>query len=163
MFKPRCTAFWLFATVVEIPNHQQHAARVWSAFSRNFSHSSLRQFYFAYSRNRWMPISIYLILVSMFFGIDIWVEKNYSHPSVLAISQWTKKVGAKNIVWKLLCGLEKTTDGLFLSLVRPDFNVLPLIQPHFSSVVIKINVGSFMTNNANMDCIMTYTRFMRCL
>ena len=26
---------------------------------------------------------------------------------------------------------KKTTDGLFLSLVRPDFNVLPLIQPHF--------------------------------
>lgn len=26
---------------------------------------------------------------------------------------------------------KKTKDELFLSLVRPDFNVLPLIQPHF--------------------------------
>ena len=38
----------LFATVVEIPNHEQHAARVWSALQQKLSHSSLRQFYFAY-------------------------------------------------------------------------------------------------------------------
>ena len=42
------------------------------------------------------------------------------------------KWDVKNIAWKHLYGL-KTKEGLFISLVRPDFNVLPLIQRHFKA------------------------------
>ncbi|EPL6452632.1 TIGR03915 family putative DNA repair protein, partial [Acinetobacter baumannii] len=59
------------------------------------------------------------------------VEKDYSHPSVLAIAQWTKKVGREKHRMEAFIRFKKTKDELFLSLVRPDFNVLPLIQPHF--------------------------------
>ena len=121
----------LFATLVEIPNHEQHAARVWSALQQKLSHSSLRQFYFAYlseSLDAYQHLFNYCIYV---FRHQHSVEKNYSHPSVLAISQWTKKVGREKHRMEAFVRFKKTTDGLFLSLVRPDFNVLPLIQPHF--------------------------------
>jgi probable DNA metabolism protein len=103
----------LFATVVEIPNHEQHAGRVWSALQQKLSHSSLRQFYFAYlseSLDAYQHLFNYCIYV---FRHQHSVEKNYSHPSVLAISQWTKRWGAKSIVWKLLCVLRKPQMGFF--------------------------------------------------
>ena len=121
----------LFATSVEIPNHEQHAARVWSALQQKLSHSSLKQFYFAYlseSLDAYQHLFNYCIYV---FQHQHSVEKNYSHPSVLAISQWTKKVGREKHRMEAFVRFKKSTDGLFLSLVRPDFNVLPLIQPHF--------------------------------
>ena len=74
-FKP-VAQHGLFATVVEIPNHEQHAARVWSAFTaETFAFIFENNFILVICRNRWMPISIYLITVSMFFGINIQSKK----------------------------------------------------------------------------------------
>ncbi len=121
----------LFSTVVEIPNNEHHAQRVWSAIQQRLSQSSLRQFYFAYlseSLDAFQHLFNYCIYV---FRHQHSVEKNYAHPSVLAIAQWAKKVGREKHRMEAFVRFKKTTDGLFLSLVRPDFNVLPLIQPHF--------------------------------
>ncbi|MDH0029783.1 MULTISPECIES: TIGR03915 family putative DNA repair protein [unclassified Acinetobacter] len=121
----------LFSSIVEIPNHEQYAQRVWSALQRKLSQSALRQFYFAYlseSLEAHQHLLNYCIYV---FSQQGSVETDYSHPSVLAISQWTKKVGREKHRMEAFIRFKKTTDGLFLSLVRPDFNVLPLIQPHF--------------------------------
>ncbi|MEC8567239.1 MAG: TIGR03915 family putative DNA repair protein, partial [Pseudomonadota bacterium] len=107
----------LFSTVVEIPNNENHAQRVWSAIQQRLSQSSLRQFYFAYlseSLDAFQHLFNYCIYV---FRHQHSVEKNYTHPSVLAIAQWAKKVGREKHRMEAFVRFKKTTDGLFLSLV----------------------------------------------
>ncbi|MCH7337422.1 TIGR03915 family putative DNA repair protein [Acinetobacter sp. NIPH 2699] len=121
----------LFSSMVEIPNNEQHAQRVWVALQQRLSKSALRQFYFtslSESLEAYQHLLNYCIYV---FSQNRLVEKDYSHPSVLAISQWAKKVGREKHRMEAFIRFKKTTDELFLSLIRPDFNVLPLIQPHF--------------------------------
>ncbi|MBP7218470.1 MAG: TIGR03915 family putative DNA repair protein [Acinetobacter sp.] len=121
----------LFSHIIEIENNELHAQRVWSALEQKLAPNALRQIYFAYlseSLEAHQHLLNYCIHV---FQQQKSVEKDYLHPSVLAISQWTKKVGREKHRMEAFVRFKKTTDGLFLSLVRPDFNVLPLIQPHF--------------------------------
>ncbi|MCU4336936.1 TIGR03915 family putative DNA repair protein [Acinetobacter dispersus] len=121
----------LFFEVIEVPAHEQHAQRVWSALQQKLSKAALKQIYFASlseSLDAYQHVFNYCIYV---FQQQHSIEKDYLHPSVLAISQWTKKVGREKHRMEAFVRFKKTTDGLFLSLVRPDFNVLPLIQPHF--------------------------------
>jgi probable DNA metabolism protein len=121
----------LFSTLIEIPNHESHAQRVWSALQAKLSAGSLRQFYFAYlseSLDAYQHLFNYCLYV---FRHQHSVEKDYLHPSVLAIAQWAKKVGREKHRMEAFIRFKKTEDQLFLSLISPDFNVLPLIQPHF--------------------------------
>ena len=50
---------------------------------------------------------------------------------MLGVSQWTKQVGREKHRMEAFVRFKKTQEGLFISLVRPDFNVLPLIEKHF--------------------------------
>ena len=59
------------------------------------------------------------------------VDRNYAHADVLAVSQWAKQVGREKHRMEAFVRFKKCQDGLFLSLVQPDFNVLPLIERHF--------------------------------
>lgn len=121
----------LFASLIEVPTHERQAQRVWAGLQQKLSQSALRQFYFtslSESLEAYQHLFNYCIYV---FQQQVSVEKDYSHPSVLAIAQWTKKVGREKHRMEAFIRFKKTSDELFLSLVRPDFNVLPLIQPHF--------------------------------
>ena len=52
---------------------------------------------------------------------------------MLALAQWAKQVGREKHRMEAFVRFKKCQDGLFLSLVRPDFNVLPLIKWHFKA------------------------------
>lgn len=57
--------------------------------------------------------------------------KDYGHAAVIGMSQWAKQVGREKHRMEAFVRFKKAKDGLFLSLVRPDFNVLPIISRHF--------------------------------
>ncbi|GAA5000078.1 TIGR03915 family putative DNA repair protein [Acinetobacter puyangensis] len=121
----------LFEDFIDVPCDEAKAQRVWEALKQKVSASALRQLYFAYlseSIDAHQHLFHYCIYV---FRQQSQVEKDYSHPSVLAIAQWAKKVGREKHRMEAFVRFKKTADGLFLSLIQPDFNVLPLIQPHF--------------------------------
>ncbi len=105
----------LFADKIEVANSEQHAERVWAALQKKLSSSSLKQFYFAYlseSLDAYQHLFNYCIYV---FSSHSSVEKDYSHPSVLAITQWTKKSDEKSIGWRLLFVLRKPKMSFFKS------------------------------------------------
>lgn len=121
----------LFSSIVEIENNEQHAQRVWAALEQKLAPNALRQLYFSYlseSLDAHQHVLNYCIYV---FQQQHSIEKDYLHPSVLAISQWSKKVGREKHRMEAFIRFKKTSDDLFLSLICPDFNVLPLIRPHF--------------------------------
>ncbi len=59
------------------------------------------------------------------------VESDYSNGSVLAIHNLTKKVHREKHRMEAFVRFQLTKDDLYYALIQPDFNVLPLIAPHF--------------------------------
>ncbi len=59
------------------------------------------------------------------------IEKDYSHPAVLQISQTAKKVHREKHRMEAFVRFKLTGDQLYYAVVEPDFNVLPLISKHF--------------------------------
>lgn len=59
------------------------------------------------------------------------VENNFSHPDVLTLQQTSRKVHREKHRMEAFVRFQLTKDGLYYSIIQPDFNVLPLINKHF--------------------------------
>ena len=126
----------LFNVSIEVASQDAHARRVWNALKQKLSNNALRQLYYAFlaeNTDAYQHIFNYCIYVFQHAHLQQIhsLEKNYGHPSVLAIAQWAKKVGREKHRMEAFIRFKKSSEGVFLSLIAPDFNVLPLIQRHF--------------------------------
>lgn len=126
----------LFNVSIEVASQDVHAQRVWNALKQKLSNNALRQLYYAFlaeNTDAYQHIFNYCIYIFRHAQTQQIhsLEKNYTHPSVLAIAQWAKKVGREKHRMEAFVRFKKSSDGVFLSLIAPDFNVLPLIQRHF--------------------------------
>ena len=59
------------------------------------------------------------------------VENNYGNADVLKIQQISKKVHREKHRMDAFIRFQRTKDDLYFAIVKPDFNVLPLIASHF--------------------------------
>jgi probable DNA metabolism protein len=59
------------------------------------------------------------------------VENDYSHRDVLTLQQTGRKVQREKHRMEAFVRFQLTKDGLYYSMIQPDFNVLPLISKHF--------------------------------
>ena len=126
----------LFNVSIDVVSDEAHAQRVWMALKQKLSNNALRQLYYAFlaeNTDAYQHIFNYCIYIFRHAQTQQVhsLEKNYTHPSVLAIAQWAKKVGREKHRMEAFVRFKKSSDGVFLSLIAPDFNVLPLIQRHF--------------------------------
>lgn len=104
----------LFADKIEV-SITSNTPSVFGPRYKKLSSSSLKQFYFASlseSLDAYQHLFNYCIYV---FSSHSSVEKDYSHPSVLAIAQWTKKVGREKHRMEAFIRFKKTKDELFKS------------------------------------------------
>jgi probable DNA metabolism protein len=60
------------------------------------------------------------------------VENNYSHPDVLMVQQISRKVQREKHRMEAFVRFQLTKDGLYYSIIQPDYDVLPLINRHFT-------------------------------
>jgi probable DNA metabolism protein len=58
---------------------------------------------------------------------------NFGHAAVLGVTQTARKVGREKHRMEAFVRFQQLKDGLYYAAVEPDFNVLPLILPHFRS------------------------------
>ncbi len=58
---------------------------------------------------------------------------DYGHPSVLRLHQILKSVHRERHRMTAFVRFEHTLDGVYFAKINPDFNVLPLIAPHFKA------------------------------
>lgn len=77
-----------------------------------------------------MPDVIYRYIVYVLSSKTA-VENNFSHPDVLFIQQTSRKVHREKHRMEAFVRFQLIKDGLYYSIVQPDFNVLPLISNHF--------------------------------
>ncbi|EPF72171.1 TIGR03915 family putative DNA repair protein [Acinetobacter rudis] len=121
----------LFDENITVESNQEHANRVWSGLKSFNSNVGLRNFYYAFlSEQEEVFQHLFNFCIYCFHSSES-IDRNYGHPDVLAISKWAKQVGREKHRMEAFVRFKKSKDALFISLVNPDFNVLPLIQAHF--------------------------------
>lgn len=129
----RAVQVLLFDDLIEVASDEHHAQRVWRGLQQQLSASTLQQLHYAYLSEQlvaWQHIFNFAVYA---FQSPHNIEQDYGHADVLAVSQWAKQVGREKHRMEAFVRFKKCQDGLFLSLIQPDFDVLPIIERHFKS------------------------------
>ena len=123
----------LFDETIFVESNDIHADRVWKALKQKVSSNTLRNIYYTFLAEQESAFQHLFNLCIYIFSSTKSVDGDYGHPDVLAVSKWAKQVGREKHRMEAFVRFKKCRDELFLSLVRPDFNVLPLIERHFKA------------------------------
>jgi probable DNA metabolism protein len=121
----------LFGPVHWVRTDLQKAQRVAARLNEKLSKPAIDQFY-----KTWLS-EIHLIENSLFRFVKYVlasskpVENNYAHPDVLMLQQTSRKVHREKHRMEAFVRFQLTGDGIYYSVIQPDFNVLPLIAKHF--------------------------------
>jgi probable DNA metabolism protein len=123
----------LFDNFIQVASNDEQAQRVWQGLKQKTSSESQRNFYYTFLSEHPAAYQHLFNYCFYIFQHSYQVDENYGQPDVLALAQWTKQVGREKHRMEAFVRFKKCQNGLFLSLVRPDFNVLPLIERHFKA------------------------------
>ncbi len=72
-------------------------------------------------------------LATYYFQEQQNVRQNFAHELVIQLKKIVKSVSRERHRMKAFTRFQRLRDGLFVALIEPDFNVLPLIQKHFQN------------------------------
>lgn len=61
------------------------------------------------------------------------VENNFAHPDVVYLQQLSRKVEREKHRMEAFVRFQLTGDRIYYAIIQPDYNVLPLITPHFKN------------------------------
>ena len=111
-------------------NHD-HAKRVLSGIIRKTSRQSAKTLYHAFhSEHDDVEMLIYRF-VQLAMASTLNIEENFTEPCVLKLNQLNKKIGREVHRMHAFVRFQQAHDGLYVAVVEPDFNVLPLLGDHF--------------------------------
>jgi probable DNA metabolism protein len=121
----------LFGGMHEVRTSSEKAARVLKKLEERLSVAAMTQFYRAFLSE--LPeIDNSLIRYTRYIlSSRKPVENDYTHPDVLLLQQVSRKVHREKHRMEAFVRFQLTGDGLYYSLIQPDYNVLPLISKHF--------------------------------
>lgn len=123
----------LFAESLEVITEEKKAQRVWKAIQAKMSRQGQTKVKWAFLSEE---SGIELKLLEMFryvFSERKKVDTDYSNPTVLHISNVAKQVAREKHRMEAFVRFRLTRDDLYFAIIEPDFNVLPIIAPHFKS------------------------------
>lgn len=121
----------LFTTHQEIIAEENKASRVWKGFQLKTKPFERKNFFKAYLSEIKGVENTLLNYMQLVFSKEFHIASNYSNPEVLKITQVAKMVTREKHRMEAFVRFELTKDNIYVSTVEPDFNVLPLIAPHF--------------------------------
>jgi len=122
----------LFAQAVAVETHEATAARVWDGLLRHMDEDARTRLFHAFlseQPDRELLIFRYADL-AMRSARDI--SENYADDSVRRVQRLAQQMYREKHRMEAFVRFEKTADGLFHATIEPDFDVLPLIAPHFT-------------------------------
>lgn len=123
----------LFGNNITVHYDEAKTKRVKVKLEQLFSKSSIAQFWKA------TLIEDEVIYNDLFEIISYSIAKNqnilgdFGNIYVVRLFDALKKIGRERHRMKAFVRFEQTTDGVYTSIVEPDFNVLPLLVKHFKS------------------------------
>ena len=119
---------------LDIVTDEQYAQRVSKKLEHVFGQSGMRQLL-------WGFLSEHVDVYTQLFGIvryqlrqpTINVWDDIIHPDVMAVSKLIKMVGRERHRMQAFVRFEHTEHDIYFARIEPDFNVLPIVYPHFKS------------------------------
>lgn len=123
----------LFEQTHIVLTDEKKAARVWDGLKKILPAGVARELYKTYlSEQPGMENKLlHYIQYTLLLKVDI--STDYSHPAVRYVKDITKKVHREKHRMEAFVRFKQTKDGLYFATVEPDYNVLPLILPHFEN------------------------------
>ena len=109
----------------------EKAERVLRKLRQRLSTNSMSQLYRSFLSEIEGMENILLRFIRYVLASKLSVEHNYAHPDVLMLQQTSRKVHREKHRMEAFVRFQLTKDGLYYSMIQPDFNVLPLIAKHF--------------------------------
>ena len=121
----------LFYELQEVITENEKAQRVLTGLQKKISRNGLTSIKWALlSEAKGIEMKIYDMLTYV-FSSKINIDKDYTHPSVLYITQVAKQVGREKHRMEAFVRFRLTRDDIYFAVIEPDFNVLPIITGHF--------------------------------
>lgn len=123
----------VFSENIEVVTVDAKAERVWKGLKEKVSQKTLQAMYWSFlSELKGMEDQIYE-LIKYIFGSKENVETNFGNAHVLFVTQMARKVGREKHRFEAFIRFELIGTDFFYAPIDPDFNVLPIIIPHFKS------------------------------
>jgi probable DNA metabolism protein len=122
----------VFAEKRPVISDATKANRVWKGLQRRLSSQGLLNVFSVYLSERTDTEALLLDFFRMVFANTETVEENYGSPVVLQIAQIGKQLHREKHRFEAFVRFVQLSDGLYFATIDPDFNVLPLITPHFT-------------------------------
>ncbi len=121
----------IFSTAHTVLSHPEKASRVRKGLLKKVGKQAYLDLYCSFLSERPAAYLLVLRTIAYYFGADGDASKNYSFDEVLQVRQLARTVMRERHRMKAFVRFKLLKDGLYLALVEPDFNVLPLIAKHF--------------------------------
>ncbi|MCC2547776.1 TIGR03915 family putative DNA repair protein [Hymenobacter sp. BT175] len=122
----------LFAQPLLVETHEATAARVWDGLLRHMDQEARTRLFHAFLSEQ--PDRERLIFryadLAMRAGRDI--ADNYADDNVRRVAHLSQQMGREKHRMEAFVRFERTADDLYHATIEPDFDVLPLIAPHFT-------------------------------
>jgi len=123
----------LFSETEDVITEESKAQRVLKGLKSKISTSTMTRIKWAFlSEAQGVEIQLFSML-QYIFSSKCKVDTDYTHPSVLYISNLAKQVGREKHRMEAFVRFRLTKDNIYFAIIEPDFNVLPIILPHFKS------------------------------
>lgn len=121
----------LFGKTHLVATNDIKAQKVLVKLKETFSQTAVSQFYTTFLSEILGIENCLLRYIRYGLSSKESIENDYSHPDVLMLQQTSRKVHREKHRMEAFVRFQLTKDGLYYSIVQPDFNVLPLIAKHF--------------------------------
>lgn len=118
---------------LNITTDTQKAKRVWSGLQRKLSNKGLQNIYKTFLSEIPGCDDNLLLFIKHAFTHNHSVEDDFAFEPALYVQQTARKVHREKHRMEAFVRFERFQDDLYVALVQPDYNVLPLIAPHFTN------------------------------
>ncbi|KAA0993110.1 TIGR03915 family putative DNA repair protein [Dyadobacter aurulentus] len=123
----------VFQQHFEVVSEDDKARRVWAGLKTKLDKQWMLNFYKSFLSEQPPAFQHLVDFARYIIDNEPGAESNYGNPDVLAISQLSQKVHREKHRMEAFIRFQKTSDGIFYAHIEPDFNVLPLLIPHFKN------------------------------
>ncbi|MEP6746915.1 MAG: TIGR03915 family putative DNA repair protein [Bacteroidota bacterium] len=122
----------LFGATHIVQTEKAKAVRVYNKIKEKLTPVALDRFYKTYLSELPAIENHLLGYIQYILASQLPVENNYSNAVVLMVHQTSRKVDREKHRMEAFVRFQLTKDGLYYSIIQPDYNVLPLISKHFT-------------------------------
>ncbi|MBC7935253.1 MAG: TIGR03915 family putative DNA repair protein [Rhizobacter sp.] len=121
----------LFGAVHTVETNEEKSKRVYKKLKDKLTPNALSQLFKTFLSEEKNIENVLYRYIAYTLSSRVSVENNFSHPDVLMLQQTSRKVHREKHRMEAFVRFQLSKDGLYYSLIQPDFNVLPLISNHF--------------------------------